>query len=175
MAVELDVRLTRPCNAEAIRSKIEEVLLQRLRISVRPDVRMCIQRNQSEKNLLSEHEAMVLSIDGLAEVSIMPYSNPSDSSSWACISYAQLRSPESKILCLAAAVVLAKHNGVVIQDESDVFGCGTRIDPDHAFAGFDDIGDSADFAKQVMKAIQLLDMRHTPPAPPDLPPSTPRG
>ncbi len=175
MAVELDVRLTRPCNAEAIRSKIEDVLQQRLRLDVRPDVRIRIQKNQSEKNSLSEHEVMFLSIDGLAEVSIMPYSNPFDSSSWACISYAPLRSSESKILCLATAVVLARHNGVVIQDESDLFGCGTRIDPDHAFRGIDNIGSSSDFSKQATKAIQLLNIRQTPPITPDSPPSTPRG
>lgn len=173
MAVELEVCLSRPFNAEIIRSNIENVLKQRLCLSEKPHVELRFQKLQSESVQLPEHHDMIFSIGELAKVSVMLYSSPSDSIEWACISYAPLRSPESKMLCLATAVAVAKHNGGFIEDECSLFRHGILIDPDHAFDGIDDLGNSHDFTTQATKATQLLDLRPSPNPTLDSPPCPP--
>jgi len=98
---------------------------------------MHVKPAQSRKDTLFQIDNVEFSVAGLCEVAVVPYYNPSDSSWWASVSYALLRSPASRLMCLAAAVVLAEHNEEVIVDESELFGLGARIDPGRAFIGID--------------------------------------
>ena len=106
MAVELDLPLTRPFDPRVIQSEIAGLLHQRHRLDAKPDVRLRVEKCLLEADSSIQDVSVFFSIADLAEVWVMSYPDPSDSSTWVSVSYGHFRSAESKLLCLATAVVL---------------------------------------------------------------------
>lgn len=150
MAVELEVKLTRPIGVSELLTSTHQVLRELLRVSNIPAPMVC---GGSELDVIEPSDgdecSLVVEVNDHARVNLTVFSMSTlhtessdaldeeeerEGGTWISIDVAPLRVPMSFALAVALAIVLARRSGVRVFDDSLLLRGTRAMSPDDVFA-----------------------------------------